>query len=731
MTSGGSKAVPEPFSKNSKQRRQQRSCDFCRNRKIRCDGPNKPNDCCSNCVAFGVACTYEQPYQKRGPKDGKKLTIEQLQRENASLKAQLRALSVCSLCAQPLQIQPPKDASPGTVSVFHNSPESGATMSADSKEPPEEQEWTGDDIVARFSLLSVSSMDTKYFGNASSYALASNAITMKEEYTGRLSTHWRRPLFWEVLPWEKEAHDLDLQARPSYVYPADDLITSLLELYFSNVHPTIPILHRPSFERSVMEGLHLTNREFGGLLLSVLAIASWYSNDPRVFVNGDASLSSGWKFANQVRIRRQWFEPTIHEVQMYGLLTLFAVGTSVPQVSWLYLGLGIRCLLQRGVHRRNYKSGSEGELWKRAFWTFISLERMICLFNGRPMSLHAEDYDVQLPLAVDDEYWDRGFVQPLGKPSQLSYFVCHSRLCEILGDAFRQVYASKKAKLRMGWDGPEWEQRAVANFDSSMNDYLDSVPHHLRWDPENPPEGVFFDQAVALHITYNYILIVIHRRNIQKMTAQGSPSLSICASAARTILHTADIWLKKRQRVPLPSVLTPVFVSGVILVLYTLGTKRAGLPIDKNKDLVQVATAMDILKFSESRSQPVGRLWELLGEILSFDSLPSNYPRNNAVPDSVEPDQIVTLNSGDPNSTDIPGPPLPAEFPQLEQSFDFWNGLYSDPTGGPTPKTSLDELFAGGNTFNLDGILDDELLSMWMTTPADMANMDIYRQETQ
>jgi hypothetical protein len=44
-----------------------------------------------------------------------------------------------------------------------------------------------------------------------------------------------------------------------------------------------------------------------------------------------------------------------------------------------------------------------------------------------------------------------------------------------------------------------------------------------------------------------------------------------------------------------------VFVSGLILVLYTLKTKRAGLSHDKNKDLVQVATAMDFLKFGESR----------------------------------------------------------------------------------------------------------------------------------
>jgi hypothetical protein len=118
------------------------------------------------------------------------------------------------------------------------------------------------------------------------------------------------------------------------VYPANDLIISLLDLYFTTVHPTIPILHRPSFERSVAEGLHLTDTDFGGTLLSVLAVASrvsslcvfpvliticlsQYSDDPRVFVDGITPLSSGWKFASQVRILPKLSLPTIHEVQMY------------------------------------------------------------------------------------------------------------------------------------------------------------------------------------------------------------------------------------------------------------------------------------------------------------------------------------------------------------------------------------------------------------------------------
>ncbi|KAJ7903352.1 hypothetical protein B0H14DRAFT_2664625 [Mycena olivaceomarginata] len=44
-----------------KRRRLVRSCDVCRERKVRCDGQN----ICSSCLAFGSPCTYMEPRRKR------------------------------------------------------------------------------------------------------------------------------------------------------------------------------------------------------------------------------------------------------------------------------------------------------------------------------------------------------------------------------------------------------------------------------------------------------------------------------------------------------------------------------------------------------------------------------------------------------------------------------------------------------------------------------------------
>ncbi|KAJ7709658.1 fungal-specific transcription factor domain-containing protein [Mycena rosella] len=582
-------------------------------------------------------------------------------------------------------------------------------------------------------MLSLS--QTRFYGAASGFSLLNSAVEEKEKFLGRpAAQHSRRPLFWQTLPWEKVEYD----QRPQYVYPQSDLIASLLDLYFRNVHPLLPILHRPSFERSVAEGLHLKDTQFGATLLVILGIASRYSDDPRVFVEGDASLSAGWKFVKQVQVVRKFFDPTLYDVQYYCLMTYFASGTSAPQTGWMYLGLGIRCLQYRGEHLRKKKWDPSHELWKRAFWSVCVLDRLWSCFTGRPAGIPAEDYDVELPFEVDDEYWEHGFTQPAGKPSLLSYFVCNIRLCEILGDALRRLYSSSKSKVLMGWTGPEWEQRAVAELDSAMNDWLYIVPPHLRWDPDRTPD-TFFDQSAVLYITYYYTQIAIHRQYIHKATG-SSPFLSICTSAARSALNVADVWLKKSQRVPSSFIINHIFISGVILFLNIFRSRGASVSVDKNPDIARIRTAMTILKSAESRWQSAGRLWELLQELHSLDLkwptqiklLPAESGASKAgVAAAITTSRETSSTTQHEFHTNYTESFAPAPYHP-------WNNIHSSDqslplNNDPDPNFSIEQLLADTAEFDTlipnsgwgdsaglsNNMIDDEFMSLLLAAPID------------
>jgi hypothetical protein len=116
--------------------------------------------------------------------------------------------------------------------------------------------------------------------------------------------------------------------RPKYIYPDDDLMHELVSLYFDRTSYYFPILHRPTFERAVADKLHERDDLFGATLLLVCAVASRFSDDPRVLLEGADSLhSSGWKWFQQVQMVRKSLlaPPALYDLQFYCVRFLVTV----------------------------------------------------------------------------------------------------------------------------------------------------------------------------------------------------------------------------------------------------------------------------------------------------------------------------------------------------------------------------------------------------------------------
>ena len=111
-----------------------------------------------------------------------------------------------------------------------------------------------------------------------------------------------------------------------YIYPDADLIPSLIDAYFLHFNIFMPLLHRPTFEKSVAEGLHFKDSMFGAILLLVCAHGSRYSEDPRVLAEGsDSPRSAGWKWFEQVNVFRRtlYQRTTLYELQMHAVRLFF------------------------------------------------------------------------------------------------------------------------------------------------------------------------------------------------------------------------------------------------------------------------------------------------------------------------------------------------------------------------------------------------------------------------
>ncbi|KAJ3516821.1 hypothetical protein NLJ89_g887 [Agrocybe chaxingu] len=349
-----------------------------------------------------------------------------------------------------------------------------------------------------------------------------------------------------------------------YTFPDPDLSTILIELFFQHINLYLPLLHRASFHKSVQDGLHRYDDDFAAVYLT----------------------SAGWKWYNQVESMKTTFltSPTLYNLQFYCLSVIFLQSSSAPSSVWTMVGIAIR-------------------------------------------------YDVDMPIDCDDEFLDhpdveQRFKQPARKPSLTSAFILQIRLMQILIYCIRGIYSLSSTNWRLGLFGQKWKFHIVAELDSSLNKWLDSVPDHLRWDPDRQTDN-FFNQSAMLYAIYYHVRILVHRSFIPlpgRPSPLTIPSLAICTNAARACCDVVYTLLQRNTLASLPA-LQVATLSSAIIMLFNIWLEKPpglGISLDGNSDLESVHKCMQVLKAAEERWHMAGRFWDLLHELSSVrDPLPS------------------------------------------------------------------------------------------------------------
>lgn len=110
------------------------------------------------------------------------------------------------------------------------------------------------------------------------------------------------PVVESPFQWEQQLHSPCRRVLDPTSFPEQDLMNSLLNLYFDHVNLFMPLLHRPTFNAGLIVDMHLVDTSFARVVLLVCAIGARFSEDPRVLCTGSQSpLSAGWKWYNQAQ----------------------------------------------------------------------------------------------------------------------------------------------------------------------------------------------------------------------------------------------------------------------------------------------------------------------------------------------------------------------------------------------------------------------------------------------
>ncbi|KAJ7116202.1 fungal-specific transcription factor domain-containing protein [Mycena crocata] len=656
------------------------SCDICRRKKVKCDSAEMPDYRCTNCTISKQECTHNRG-EARGTEEPKRVhtgqeyvaailststiyippddpqTFHQILIEVAvyarSLEVKLTSLAL---------LPPPPAMS--TLPERTPSPWIAEASDASDNDLPTSEELTL--TQPDTGLASLSSKITRRFnGQSSNVSFAKAALKQLQGNLGGV----QRPEFWTPRPWKT----LNI-VPPQHYFPQVDLLTTLVEIYFDQINPLLGVLHPPSFRQSLVDGLHLRDPQFGAVVLAVCSLASRYSDDPRVFLDEfpNSEHSCGWKWFRQVRPLGTLIslEPSLHQIQLIFLSTLYLCGTAAPEEVWLLTGLGIRFAQAAGAHHRSgYKRMTplEAELYKRVFWMIVAIDTIDSSFRGRPRMSTIAELHLDLPFDADLEYLDMANpVQPIGKPSSSAFMIALLRLM-IIFERIQGAYPTH---------GKVCDNGVVTDLDSELNKWVDAIPAHLRWDLHQSNQ-VFLDQSAALYTCYYHgfyvccnprvalimgaAQIMIHRPFIRGPGKEASsstsfPSLAICANAARSCGHVMDVQTRRgRGLLFLPNVIDALFDSAVVLLINVWSiTGGRNFLKDFDRASADVHNCVRVLRLYERRWSVAGNKVDILtamlniGKYASRNSPSLKRPRDDTLGD-ITPESNDSQPLGDPS----------------------------------------------------------------------------------
>ncbi|KAK7042297.1 Zn(2)-C6 fungal-type domain-containing protein [Favolaschia claudopus] len=638
MSSGEDSLEPERVV--AKQKRVQRACDMCRRKKR--DGGER----CEHCTKHDFVCTYIEPSSipsHPGTQESSATPIS---------KSYIQSLEARVKTVEALLEKAKSERSPGVQLI------SNAIRRLNSPFPtPHADDLAYADIAESFRALQIDHPAGQGFqGKSSGAMLVKAAVDLHKNATAgkrknkaadtdalNLDTVNRQesiPPLWDV--------PTPLMVATQYTFPPTDLLRNLVSLFFERVNPFIPLLHRPTFENAAFtEHLHLTNVEFAKTLLLACAVGARYSGDSRVLAEDAPEVGSetaGWKYFDQVKLsgHRVRTHPKLYDLQCYCLAAMFLDCTSSPRTCWTLVGFGMRLGQDIGSHRykMQQKVTFENELEKRASWVLYLFDAQISASLGRCIALQSHDFDIELPIICDDEHWSSSaptnagevptplFCQPAEKPSRIAYFNCMLGLSRILSFSCKILYSTNRSKTLIGLGDDKWEEQVVVELDSALNTWFETVPTHLRWDPNNLiQDDVFFDQSAVLYCAYYHTRIIIHRPFIPAMRRASNPthlpSLAICNTAARACSHVAQVQQERRPNNPLWFSQTPLFTSGIVLLLNIWGGSGK---MQAEKDLADVHRCMAVLDAQRAQWPSAGALLDTLKQLVAVDHPQSVLP---------------------------------------------------------------------------------------------------------
>ena len=302
---------------------------------------------------------------------------------------------------------------------------------------------------------------------------------------------------------------------------------------------------------------------------------------------------------------------TLEEMQALAMISAHARGFPKPECGWIAACTTFNRLIQLDYHRSANseqswvadKSFLELEMRKRLFWSVLVLVATANGKLGRPMPMRWEDFDVEFPLAVNDEQ-----ITATGR-DETKTGQCHFlpaiesfRIEPIFADLYITLYALRKL--------PRDPVEFVELAEKRLQAWWDSKHPDLREDSPNPLMRVLAHYLSAWRVEYR-LLLYHPSLTLSDSKSINDANLRKCLHAAQSLLGIVKT-LKDYKTIDTTWYNCAVYILAIQTTLYSHNQFRDELTAEK---FAQLKSDMDIWL------DILGEVGCLLGKLRSLLSL--------------------------------------------------------------------------------------------------------------
>ncbi|TIB33931.1 hypothetical protein E3P86_02892 [Wallemia ichthyophaga] len=527
------------MSSSDKRGRLKRACDYCRRSKIKCDAAERYPETCSNCAEKRHSGERETPctFVDGAPK--KRHTYAYVRSLEERVKELEGKLGV------------------GTSESLHKKRRVNSVVysSTHAQEPDSDSEYSN---IVRSMWLSGeqtphSLENLREFGMASNkglFALATGFVDSRQSLikaNGHVVTSTKH--------YNQHYNESD--------FGESSLVYALVDLYFSHVHPSLPLFPDKSAFLARVSSSKLT-ADFGGVLLLVCALGALYHSH----TSADAYLHT---YSHKAPNALLMPSLTVHSIQAVVLEALAMQNTQkYCRSCWSVIGLGVLLAEDSRLDKAQCEDG------KRALWGLYILDKSYAISCGRRVL--QDGIDMAKPESIN-----------IKQDTSITYFNNMIDLYALVAD----VVSLQRSKV------------VSVDMVDSLNGRLDEWGKRCCQKSLHLPS----QQQCLKVVGYGVVKIFINKKYLKTQSTSG---LNLCVDAAKSILSTLYyLHYESGFVVNYTDALlnwSPITASG-IMILSVCTLRSAQQPYEQHMSYVDIA--MQVLRAKSLTDGVVRKAYEL------------------------------------------------------------------------------------------------------------------------